>query len=110
MSSIFSVVHVTTVAEGVLRAEGGRKGAAHGKDIAPGIVGVGNNGITIGAIYQGNNVTLKILDIVIELGCCRTRAGVGHLTYPGGGRVLSRAVCIAVGTLVRPVCHGGQAA
>ena len=110
MSYIFSIVDIATVAERILDTESCCKRTIGAQHITPCVIGVGNNGITIGTVHQRHYVTLKILDIVIELGCCRTRAGVGHLTYPGGGRVLFRAICIAVGPLVGPVCHGGQAA
>ena len=67
-----SIVDIATVAEGVLLAEGGRKGAAHGKDIAPGIIGIRYDRVAIGTVHQRHYVTLKILDIVIELNGGRT--------------------------------------
>ena len=73
------IIHISTIAERIQDTESGCERTIGTQYIAPSVISVGNNGIAIGAIYQGNNVTLQVLNVVIELGCCRTLGAVGYL-------------------------------
>ena len=60
----FGVVDVTTVAEGVEGAEGGGEVTGGGEGVAPGVVGVGDDGRAGGA-QDGSYITLQVRHIVV---------------------------------------------
>ena len=62
----FGIVDVTTVAEGVEGAEGGGEVTGGGEGVAPGVIGVGDDGCAGGA-QDGSYITLQVRHIVV--GC-----------------------------------------
>ena len=71
------IVDVATVAEGVIVPQVG--GGAGGCDIAPGIVGIADELLTV-AVYNGGHITLQVGDVVeleaVKDHCQRNTGGI----------------------------------
>ena len=60
----FGVVDIATIAEGVEGAEGGGEVTCYGEGVAPGVVGVGDDGCA-GCAQDGGHITLEVRHIVV---------------------------------------------
>ena len=60
----FGIVVITSVTERVVRAEGGREGAGHGKNVAPRVVGIFDNNLARGG-QNCKNIAAEVLAEII---------------------------------------------